>query len=373
MSDSGMADPNWVKKFASTDEEADARYQIYKSKDPFPGVAPSLLNSADLSDYVSATGMIIPFDEERRKTASYGVPLLGRCIYWDEDGRQDFVLSNEPDSRYPDLEARSSFVLRRNSIAFVTLEPYLRLPDYIAARFNLTIRDVYRGLLLGTGPIVDPGFQGYLSIPLHNLTNNDYEYSCRENDELVWMEVTKLTLSDDWLPDESGLAVKRDRQGEYSPFPDYKLGRKDVNDYLVHALEFQRLDDVQSSIPIEVNKAVGIAEKSELEIKYFRRISWFGIAAFVVTILISIWGGFSLFTDTVAVVDDAREELQSSEGDIRELRSEIRKLEGQVSELTSAGREEQRNQQRLMERRMGLIEEALRKLESVQETKMPPQ
>ncbi len=28
---------------------------------------------------------------------------------------------------------------------------------------------VYKGLLLGTGPIVDPGFVGKLYIPLHKL------------------------------------------------------------------------------------------------------------------------------------------------------------------------------------------------------------
>ncbi len=33
---------------AKTDEEAKARYEEYKSKDPFPRIQPALLNSVDI-------------------------------------------------------------------------------------------------------------------------------------------------------------------------------------------------------------------------------------------------------------------------------------------------------------------------------------
>jgi hypothetical protein len=56
-------------------------------------------------------------------------------------------------------------------MAFVSMNERLRLPHYIAARFNLAIDLIYVGLLLGTGPQVDPGFQGVLSCPLYNLSN----------------------------------------------------------------------------------------------------------------------------------------------------------------------------------------------------------
>ena len=47
-----------------------------------------------------------------------------------------------------------------NSIVFVECDLDFRLPDFIALRFNLQIRHVHRGLLLGTGPLVDPGYRG---------------------------------------------------------------------------------------------------------------------------------------------------------------------------------------------------------------------
>jgi deoxycytidine triphosphate deaminase len=58
-----------------------------------------------------------------------------------------------------------------NSIVFVSIAESLDLPHYIAARFNLRVDWVYKGILLGTGPQVEPGFRGNLSCPLYNLTN----------------------------------------------------------------------------------------------------------------------------------------------------------------------------------------------------------
>ena len=50
---------------------------------------------------------------------------------------------------------------------------------------------VHRGLLLGTGPLVDPGFGGKLLIPLHNLTSSEYNIDTTE--ALIWIEFTKTT------------------------------------------------------------------------------------------------------------------------------------------------------------------------------------
>jgi deoxycytidine triphosphate deaminase len=70
-------------------------------------------------------------------------------------------------------EAKDSIVFKKNSIIFVSTKEKLDLPYYVIARFNLRVNWVYDGVLLGTGPQVDPGFSGYLSCPLYNLTNVD--------------------------------------------------------------------------------------------------------------------------------------------------------------------------------------------------------
>ena len=155
------------ERFASSNQDAADRYARFSTRDPYPDIKPALLNSADISDYVAATGMVWPYyeDQDRLKPASYEVALLGECVFWDDVGIRQQDTINPGDS----------FELQPNSIAFVTLEPHLRLPQYIAVRFNLRISHIYKGILLGTGPLVDPGFEGRLSIPLHNLTTNTYE------------------------------------------------------------------------------------------------------------------------------------------------------------------------------------------------------
>jgi deoxycytidine triphosphate deaminase len=174
-----MPDPS----FAATDDEAAARYHRFGSVDPFPDIESALLNSADIADYVAATGMIFPFtyNADRLKAATYEVAALGPYTYWDEQ------LDRVEDS----LGDGDEFTLPPNTIAFVTLEPKFRVPTYLALRFNLHISYIHRGLLLGTGPLVDPGFEGHLAVPLHNLTLNPY--TIRGGDGLIWLEVTKLS------------------------------------------------------------------------------------------------------------------------------------------------------------------------------------
>jgi deoxycytidine triphosphate deaminase len=106
-------------------------------------------------------GMIRPFNRELLKPASYELTLGAR--YMSEGA--DRVLDEE-DPR---------LVIPPNSIVFVSMQQVLCLPHYIVGRFDLAIDLIYQGLLLGTGPQVDPGFQGALSCPLHNISNAEIE------------------------------------------------------------------------------------------------------------------------------------------------------------------------------------------------------
>src|SRR5205823_3593954 len=140
--------------FASSDKEAADRFKRWEWVDPFPDIPPALLNSADIADYVAATGMIQPFYDrpgvETLKSGSYEVAIEGPWVYWDEQGNRIA----------DDLTRGQELRLPANTIVFVTLEPMFRVPNYLALRFNLRISRVYQGLILGTGPLVDPGFVG---------------------------------------------------------------------------------------------------------------------------------------------------------------------------------------------------------------------
>src|SRR5260221_4365195 len=155
---------------------ASDRFQLFKDYDPFVSIPPALLSAGHLASYAVTTGMIEPFERgQLTKPATYLVKVEGDCRYRDEDGKLvNFYLSKDPGARALHLEVRDRVRLAPNSVCFLTLAAEFRMPAYIGARLNLLIRDVYRGLLVGTGPLVDPGFTGRLSVPIHNFTNREY-------------------------------------------------------------------------------------------------------------------------------------------------------------------------------------------------------
>jgi deoxycytidine triphosphate deaminase len=175
---------------ADPEAEAKACARLHYKDDPFPEVPRSLLSSADIARYVGKTRMLHPFDESKLKSASYEVRPMGEFIYWQ---KRDGKINRVTEIITKDTKA---ITLPANSISYIQMEPYFRLPLYIAVRFNLRIKHVHRGILLGTGPIVDPGFSGQLLVPLHNLTFTPYELNLTPNDEddgLIWLEFTKTS------------------------------------------------------------------------------------------------------------------------------------------------------------------------------------
>lgn len=184
-----------------TSEAVVARATRYRSKpdgdgepDPLPDVAPSLLSADDITRYVEKTGMIHPYSFQERKTTEKpkGVHRLKGASYEGRMGCKAYIFDpnqNEPRSI---LSRNSKFLtFPENSIVFVESDIYFRLPPFVAVRFNLQIHHVHRGLLLGTGPLVDPGFWGKLCIPIHNLTDEPYTVPVEEG--LIWIEFTKTT------------------------------------------------------------------------------------------------------------------------------------------------------------------------------------
>ncbi len=82
------------------------------------------------------------------------------------------------------------FEMEPNSIVYVSTYEKLDLPYYIAARFNLRVKWVYRGILLGTGPQVEPGYGGYLSCPLYNLTDRPIRIDYKQDFATIDFERT---------------------------------------------------------------------------------------------------------------------------------------------------------------------------------------
>lgn len=300
--------------YALSADVAQARAKRWASEDPFPAIPSALLNAADIQDYVAATGMIVPFNanpaKEKLKAASYEVDLLGKYVYYDGEGneRSDVIKRGDP------------FVLEANSIAFVTLEPEFILPDYIALRFNLRITHVYRGLLLGTGPLIDPGFQGRLSIPLHNLTTNDYRLTGGEG--LIWVEFTKLSPEGDSTADPSrppaGAPPRLGRRHVNKGFEEKK--GSGVSDYLRKAEPYR---PIRSGIPAATKDAQLAAQQARDTTKGFRTLVTLAGAAFLVGLISLVIGLVSLLNGIGGRLDN----IDRTDTEIADLRSRLDDLE----------------------------------------------
>lgn len=163
------------------------KFAKYKSADPFPWIGAALLNSADLLKYLLTVGIVEPFEEKKLKGVTYQCAFSGEAYRFESESNS---MKEIP------LGKDNELILEPNSIIYLKIEEKLRVPEYMALRFNLSVSNAYKGLLLGTGPIVDPGFEGNLFIPLHNLTGN--EYIIKKGAPLIRIEFTKLSRHAAW-------------------------------------------------------------------------------------------------------------------------------------------------------------------------------
>ena len=209
----------------------------------------SLLSSSAIIEVVEATGLISPF-----YTGGGRKSRLKKATYEGRAGSKAYIYKDKtsPELIF-DAAQHDYLTVPKNSIVFVESDLDFRLPDFIALRFNLQIQHVHRGLLLGTGPLVDPGFWGKLCIPLHNLTDEDYEIPKQEG--LIWIEFTKTTLASN-QKDDARVALDGSSTDTKGHWEIESLLDKAANQYRRHKVP------IRSSLPTMFGEATSAVKKS---------------------------------------------------------------------------------------------------------------
>lgn len=296
--------------------------------DPFPNIPPSLLSAHHIKEYVMKTGAIVPFyvgggRHSRLKKASYE----GRI------GKSAYVYNKQ--GRLESLEFAEELKVEANSIVFVECDLDFRLPNYIALRFNLQIRHVHRGLLLGTGPLVDPGYWGKLCIPLHNLTDEDYSISL--DDGLIWVEFTKTT-------------AEQNGAGDLGRAPLDKIdGYWNIREFVERAARPRQGTGesvpIRSSISKVIDRAGKAADRAKTAERSASRLTWGGLIAAVVLVVGIATFMVTVYDSLAPRVDDLQsrfsyvesistdKELKRIPSVTEELAREIRALRRRVEEL----------------------------------------
>lgn len=328
-----MAQPKIATKYPISDTVAAARAAIWRFKDPYKSNIPAALLSKDhIERYVRAAGMLFPFYPEddsasplwergRLKAASYEA-WPRSFIRWNDEGKK--IIDEIDRVEY----AADGYELKENSITFMRIDTKIRLPYYIALRFNLSITHVHRGLLLGTGPLVDPGFDGELLIPLHNLTSAPY----RIKRGVVWFEFTKIS-SPSSLPRDF---EERKRHVDIETYFERASGNNPIQSSISGAItEFQN-----RSIQAESS-----AQNAERNSRLFLGVGFLAITAMVTATVVALHSYFAQIgslagsvqnTASTALerVSQATSNVEESRKDVRSLRDEIDSLKNQLRELS---------------------------------------
>ena len=292
--------------------------------DPYPAIPPSLLAAEHIKDYVLKTGAIAPFYEKggrhsRVKSATYEGRIGDRAYVYNKKGRLE------------SLEFDKKLTVDANSIVFVECDLDFRLPNYLALRFNLQIRHVHRGLLLGTGPLVDPGYWGKLCIPLHNLTDEDYSIS--RNDGLIWVEFTKTTADQ----------KRATRVGRPPLEPvETKSGYWDIKEFIERAATPR--DGIGPAVAIRssISKVRRRADSAATSAKKAQRwVSRIGIATAVVgaaTVVALVYALVVVIQTTYTPLDERIDELKKDNADLRSRLGRLEQIVAEPPKKTSQSR-----------------------------------
>lgn len=118
-----------------------------------------VLLSDEIERYATEYRLIDPFNPSKLKPAAYELSvgslysIAGKTHEIADTGSQDEIV-------IPPFEV----------VIIQTLER-INLPRFLIARWNVRVRWAYKGLLWVGAAQVDPGFRGYLSCPLYNLSD----------------------------------------------------------------------------------------------------------------------------------------------------------------------------------------------------------
>ena len=295
-----------------------------------------VLLSDRIAFYADAVGLVHPFVRERLGPASYDLTLGSDCWYADH-------VEATGDSKRT-LAPGEKLVIEPNSIVYITSAESLNLPFYLVGRFNLKLRLLHEGLLVGTGPQVDPGFVGRLSCPLHNISSSRVSIACGETFAVLeFQKTTPFAESKTWAGMEDLDEIRH--RGEAGAlkgiqgipcitFPTKSLNREPVKRYVPAG----RL--VTSSMQ-GLAKKVDLFEKTTVgKIDDFKRnLSVVNIGAIVAvaTVAISLgtyfWGAFATYRGVYDTAAQAIERIRVSDLERQRLEQRVQALEAQLDSL----------------------------------------
>jgi hypothetical protein len=231
---------------------------------------------------------------------------------------------------------------------FVSTEETLNLPFYLVGQFNLKLRLLHEGLLVGAGPQIDPGYPGKLSCPLHNISNEKVSLSAREPFAVVEFRKTTPFAEGQTWPDNIDVDAVR-RMGEARElsgvggfpcvtFPHRSLAREPVKGYLPPG------KPVSSSVQALQSAFSGLGARFDaMQDDYKKHLRRLDLTAFLTVAVVAVSLGMYFYAavnwnrSAIEAASDARGDLKSYEVDTARELGALHKIQqdqaGQISKL----------------------------------------
>ena len=233
-----------------------------------------MLSSPHIAYCIKKYGIIEEYDMSCLGPATYHMRIGGKVLSWYKGEKVEFILGEEEDKN---RNIRTQLELRPNSLTFVTTIEKFNLPKDIIARFNLKSKWVHEGLLLGTGPIVDPELKANLLIPLHNFSS--LNVLLHWNDKIISVEFTKTLDPGDQFRLASGENLAY--VGNESRIYDFDKYRNRVGDKRVESSVSSKFD--------EYEKTIEDYRKSLTRFSWIGGITFFGTFVGLIVLVLTTW------------------------------------------------------------------------------------
>jgi hypothetical protein len=244
------------------------------------------------------------------------------------------------------LSRGERLVLEPNSIVYVSSAETLMLPFYLAGRFNLKLRLLHEGVMVGAGPQIDPGFAGRLSCPLHNLSSSRVSLTCGEPFAVLeFQKTTPFGEGQTWSDDETIDVVRR--AGEFRKvsgidglacltFPAKSLNREPVKRYVRTGLVKSSLQGLSQKVAILDEMVKEQLKDFGSQLRAVNALAFIAVVGVAISMGAYFVGVSNWYRELNANTIQAIERLRQMEGERAALAAQIEALERQVVELQQA-------------------------------------
>jgi deoxycytidine triphosphate deaminase len=293
-------------------------------------VPPGMLSSPHIAYCAKKYRIISDYDPSCLDSASYQMRVGGSVLTWDRGTKIAFELGDNEDKN---RNIRKSVDLKPNSLTFLTTIEEFRLTKDIIARFNLKSKWVHQGLLLGTGPIVDPQLHARLLIPVHNFSSQTVTMNYGQ--KFISVEFTKT------LDPDSVLVINESEKTEFIPNPnwnyDFHRYRERIENKKVESSVQNQFEESKEQIESSRTAIQQFKESADEKINTLSRFNIITIVGVIISIFILILSTWNLIRSTNTKADAAYDLSKSTSDEmkvtLRKYQEEMKTMELTIKEL----------------------------------------